>query len=169
MRRSVKVGAILTGYVGAFLVAFAVVSIYVALTDSPDRQASSGMYAFGDSLLFLAVFGVAAVIPTGAALYFLRPYRTFWVTLSVLTLAIAATGLAAALDYAIPPSTSGPSVSVWSALAPLRLLVAPLFALAFLLSTLFAPRRSVRIPLFAATVIETAAFAYFVLALVHRS
>jgi hypothetical protein len=134
-----------------------------------DRQASSGIYAFGDSLLFLAVFGLAAVIPTGAALYFLRPYRTFWVTISVLTLAIAATGLAAALDFTIPPSTSGLSVSVWSALAPLRLLVAPLFALAFLLSTLFAPRGSVRIPLFAATVIETAAFAYFVLALVHRS
>lgn len=53
--------------VGAFLAAFAV-SIYVALTDSPDRQASSGMYVFGDSLLFLAVFGLAA--ETAAFAYF---------------------------------------------------------------------------------------------------
>jgi len=53
--------------VGAFLAAFAV-SIYVALTDSPDRQTSSGMYAFGDSLLFLAVFGLAA--ETAAFAYF---------------------------------------------------------------------------------------------------
>jgi hypothetical protein len=39
-----------------------------ALTDSPDRQASSGVYAFGDSLLFLAVFGLAA--ETAAFAYF---------------------------------------------------------------------------------------------------
>jgi hypothetical protein len=39
-----------------------------ALTDSPDRQVSSGVYAFGDSLLFLAVFGLAA--ETAAFAYF---------------------------------------------------------------------------------------------------
>ncbi|SBT03811.1 P7 protein (fragment) [Candidatus Accumulibacter aalborgensis] len=30
------------------------------------------MYAFGDALLFLAVFGVVALFPTGLAIYFWR-------------------------------------------------------------------------------------------------
>jgi hypothetical protein len=33
------------------------------------------MYAFGDLLLFLGVFGVLALFPTGLALYFL--FRAF--------------------------------------------------------------------------------------------
>ena len=62
MKPAAKVTLILGGYVLAILVAFAVVSIYVAATSGPERQASSGMYAFGDSLLFLAVFGFAATL-----------------------------------------------------------------------------------------------------------
>jgi hypothetical protein len=47
------------------------------------------LFAFGDDLLFLGVFGVAAVVPSGAALFFLRPYRTFWLGLSVAALVVA--------------------------------------------------------------------------------
>jgi hypothetical protein len=61
------------GYVAAFLMASAAVAIRVASTSGPDAQASSGMYAFGDALLFVAVCGVAALVPTGVALFFLRP------------------------------------------------------------------------------------------------
>ena len=87
------------GYVLALLVAWAIVTTYIALTDGPDRQASGGMYAFGDSLLFLALFGVAAVPATGAALYFVRPFHAFWRALSVAALAITATGVAAVGVY----------------------------------------------------------------------
>jgi hypothetical protein len=41
------------------------------------------MYAFGDGLLFIAVFSAVALFPTGLALYFLQPCRWFWVVLSV--------------------------------------------------------------------------------------
>ena len=99
MRTPVKVGLVVAGHVGAFGVASAVVAAHVAMTNGPDRQGASGMYAFGDSLFFLAAFGVAAVPATGAALFFLRLYRRFWLGLSVAAIVIATTGLAALVSY----------------------------------------------------------------------
>jgi hypothetical protein len=168
VRASVKVGLVAIGYAGAVLVASAIVAIYVASTSGPDRQTYGVMYDFGDTLLFLAVFGVAAVPPTGAVLFFLRSYRPFWRALSVAALAIAATGLAAFVGYlAAQTVDAGSSLRSWSAVAVLRILVAPLFALAFFLSGLFAPNRSGRIALFVATVIEAAVFAYVALIWFH--
>ena len=86
MRPLVKVGLVGAGYIGAFALASAVVTAYVAATSGPDRQNYGAMFAFGDDLLFLGVFGVAAVVPSGAALFFLRPYRSFWRVLSVTAL-----------------------------------------------------------------------------------
>jgi len=150
-----KAGLVVTGYVAAC----AVVAIYVIATNGPDRQGYSGMYAFGDSLLFLAVFGVAAVPATGAALFFLRPYRSFWLVLSVAALGIAITGLAALFDYVAAQTADARSIlHAWSALAVLRILVAPLFALTFLLSGFLAPNRSSRIALLVATVVEATVF-----------
>ena len=114
--------------------------------------------------VFLAVFGVAAVPPTGAALFFLRPYRSFWRALSVAALTIAVTGLAAFIEYvAARTAAAGSILHVWSWLAVLRILAAPLFAVAFLLSGLFAPNRSYRIALLVSTLIEAVAFAYVAL------
>jgi hypothetical protein len=161
MRPIVKVGLIVAGYVVAFLVAFAVVAVHVAATSGPDRQGYGAMYSFGDDLLFLAVFGVAAVPPTAAALFFLRSYRAFWLVLSVVALGIAATGLAAFIAYvASRTADAGSVLHTWSAAASLRILGAPLFGLAFLLSGLFAPNRASRIVLLVATAIEAAVFAY---------
>ncbi len=160
MRPLVKVGVVVAGYVVAFLVAFAVVAIHVAATSGPDRQRYSVMYGFGDDLLFLTVFGVAAVPPTAAALFFLRSYRSFWLVLSVVALCIATTGLVALIDYVAPRTADAGSVlHTWSALAGLRILSAPSFALAFLLSGPFAPNRSSRIALRVATAIEATVFA----------
>ncbi len=164
MRPLVKVGLVVAGYVVAFLVAFAVVAIHVAATSGPDRQVYSAMYGFGDDLLFLAVFGVAAVPPSGAVLFFLRPYRAFWRVLSVVALGTATTGLAALIiNIAAQTGDAGSILHTWSALASLRILGAPLLALAFLLSCLFAPNRFSRIALLVATVIEAAVFAYVAL------
>lgn len=164
MRPAVKVSLVVAGYVVAFLIAFAVVAVYVAATSGPDRQASAGMFAFGDSLLFLGVFGVAAVPAIGASLFFLRPYRSFWLALSVAALAIAATGVAAVVDYVAARTAEASSiVHAWSALAVLRILAAPLLTLAFFLSVLFAPNRSSRIALLVATVVEATVFAYVAL------
>lgn len=62
---------VIGGYIAAFLIAWAAVSIQAAGTSSADAQASSGMSAFGDAVLFVVVFGVAALVPTGAAFFFL--------------------------------------------------------------------------------------------------
>jgi hypothetical protein len=170
MRPVVKAGLVVAGYIVAFAIASAVVAIYVTATNGPDRQSSSGMYAFGDSLLFLAVFGVAAVPATGAALFFLRPYRSFWRLLSVAALGIAITGLAAFIDYVVARTAEAPSIlHAWSALAVLRILVAPLLAPAFLLSGLVAPNRSSRIALLVATVSEVAVFASIAFIWFHSS
>jgi hypothetical protein len=165
MRPLVKVGLVVGGYIVAFLAAFAVVAIYVKFTNGLDRQGSDGMSAFGDSLLFLALFGVAAVPPTGAALFFLRPFRSFWPVLSITALVIAATSLAAVLAFVA--SRSAEAGSTLSVLAVLRIFVAPLFALVFFLSGLFAPTRSSRIALFVATTIEVMAFVCVVFLWLH--
>ena len=155
MRPLAKVTLVGLGYIGALAIAFGAVSLYVASTNSPDRQTYAAMFAFGDSLLFLAVFGVAAVLPTGAALFFLRPYRPFWRVLSIAAVVIATTGVAAFFDFLAMRGSDPHSVAnVWSILAVLRVLVSPLFALAFLVSALFAPSHLLRIALLVATTLE---------------
>src|SRR5215471_14326292 len=57
------------------------------------------MYDFGDSLLFLAVFVAAALPATAAALFFLRPHRSFWLALCVVVPAVAITALVALIEY----------------------------------------------------------------------
>lgn len=46
MRAPAKLGLVAAGYVAAFVVAAASVAMNVAWTAGPDRQASSGMYAW---------------------------------------------------------------------------------------------------------------------------
>jgi len=71
MSRTAKLGIVIGGYVTAWLLASGVVYVYQLLTDNAVTQASSGMYAFGDLLLFVGMFGILALFPTGLALYFL--------------------------------------------------------------------------------------------------
>ena len=91
MKPRVKVGVVVAGYVIAVAVAAAAAACRLIAIGGPSSPSYSGMNAFGDSLLFLAVFGVAAVPPTGAALFFLRPYPAFWRGYSVVALAFALT------------------------------------------------------------------------------
>ena len=172
MNASLKVGVVVGGYVASFLVASAAVSIRLANTSGPDAQAASGMYAAGDALLFAAVFGVAALVPTGAALFFLRPYRRFWTVLSTFSLGVAVSGLAGVALFAIG-RYAALSPTIWEALSVLRILVAPLFALTCLVCTVLSPYRVPRLALLAATAIEVAVSAYggfvwFVPLLLHR-
>jgi hypothetical protein len=159
MRPVAKASLVALGYVAALAITLLVAGIYLADTNGPDPQ--GGMSAFGDSLMLFAVFGLAAVPATGAALYFLRPHPAFWLTLSIASLAAASTSGIAAVIHAASSSVEPFSfLQAWSAFAVLRILVAPLFAILWLLSGLFAPNRSARLSLLAASMIETAAFAY---------
>ncbi len=154
-----RVGLIVAGYVAAAALAAGVTAADVAATDTPERQASSGMAAFGDGLLFLAAFSLAAAVPTAGALFLLRGVPRFWGALRVLVPALAATGLAALLVYwADRAPDPGPLVSEWSAFAILRILLAPPLGFAFCLAGLFAPERSARAALFVSTLMEAATF-----------
>jgi hypothetical protein len=175
MKPFLKVAVVAGGYIAAFLIASAVVAVRIANTSGPDAQASSGMYAAGDAFLFVAVFGVCALVPTGAALFFLRPYRRFWTVLSAVGLSVAVTGVAAAVLFMVGRAATQPSLlAMLAGLSVLRILVAPLLALACLVCTVFSPHRAPRFALLAATAMEVAVSAYggfvwFVPLLLHRS
>src|SRR5215475_5573002 len=113
MKPSLKACAVAGAYIVAFLVASAAVGIRLAFTRGPVAQASSGMYAFSDALVFVVVFGVIALVPTGVALFFLRSYRPFWTVLSVLGLGVGVTGLAAATLFAITRHAAPPAIATW--------------------------------------------------------
>ncbi len=157
IKPTVKVGLVAGGFVASFLVASAAVAIRVASTSGPDAQASSGMYSFGDSALFVTVFGVAALVPTAGALYLLRPYRRFWTVLSGFAVLVAVSGAVAAILFVVGRHAVGPStLATWASLSVLRILVAPLLALVFLLAGEAAPHRSPRLALLAAAFVEVA-------------
>jgi hypothetical protein len=160
LRPVAKVGLVAAGYAIAIAIAYAVAAARVAATSGPDRQTYAAMFDFGDSLLFLGVFGIAAVPATGAALFFLRPYRAFWFTLTVFALGAAGSGLLTFMDYVAPAVFTARSVRSLMALASLGIFVAPLFAMLFCLSALFAPHRFARRSLMMAAAVEISLCAY---------
>src|SRR5581483_2559155 len=143
-----KLALVAGGYVAALLVALGVVAVYVSLTSGPDRQASSGMYAFGDSLLFLGVLGVASVPASAVAV------------------TVAVTGIAALVVYLGSQSADPAADSLtatfhaWSGPAVLRILVSPLCALAFGVAAVPAPSRGARILLGLGCLAEAIVFAW---------
>lgn len=155
-----KVALVTGGYAAALILAFVAVAIRVSHTSGPDAQASSGMYAFGDSLVFVFVFGVGALVPTGAALFFLRSHRPFWTLLSATALAVAVTSVAAAILFTVGRTAAPSPLATSAAFSVLRILVAPVLALTFLVCAFFSPHRSSRLAFFAATAMEAAVSAY---------
>jgi hypothetical protein len=163
MKALVKVAVVLAGYIAAVMLADAAVAVRIANTSGPDAQASAGMYAFGDALLFLAVFSVGAIFPTGLALYFLRPYRWVWISLSIAGLAIAGTAIVSASIYILVahlPLPRESPLSLCAAFAVLRMLLSPSLAVAFILAGLLAPSRASRWSLLTAAGSESVVAAY---------
>jgi hypothetical protein len=159
LRPGAKAGLVAGGYAPALAAAWLIVSIYQAATRGADRQNYGMMFACGDSILFLAVFGVAAVPATAAALFFLKPRAAFWRVLAVASLAVAATAVAGLMGHFAPGGFDSSSfLRTWSAFGTLRIFVAPLFAIFFLLAGLIAPIRGSRISLLVAAMVEAAVF-----------
>ena len=71
MKPILNVVIVVGGYVLAFLIAWASVAIHTKLAGDANAEASAGMSAFGDFILFITVFGVVALLPTGAAMFFI--------------------------------------------------------------------------------------------------
>ena len=146
MHAAAKVGLVVLGYLLALVVAWGTVLAHVAMTSGPAAQASSGMYAAGDAILFLAAFAVASIPATGAALFFLRPYPAFWHVLSVVAMLIASTALVAAAGFLLGRSVDrGTLLGEVAMAAPVRVFLAPPFAVLWLVAVPFAPLRRPRL------------------------
>jgi hypothetical protein len=162
MRPRAKVAIVFLGFVLALAIAYIALKVYVALTAGPDREQYAAMFAFGDSLLFLGIFGAAAVPALSATLYFLRPYPTFWRLLSIPTLVVCVTSVAASIAISYQRATgSAGALSTPLALGSLEVIFAPGFVMLFLFFGIFAPSRSARIVFVAATLAEAVAFLIF--------
>ncbi|HTS88979.1 MAG TPA: hypothetical protein VMG41_10850 [Gemmatimonadales bacterium] len=155
-----KVGLVAAGYLLALLLAVAVVRLHDATTSLPPADTSGGMYAFGDAMLFVVVFGVVALLPTAAALLLLRPYPRFWKVLAGLALTVAALGVVSVCLFAFGRRSTDSTLAHWGGYSVLAILAAPLLALAFLVTALLAPAGGARRALFAALAIEVAVVAY---------
>jgi len=166
MKPLVKALVVLAGYAAAFLAACAAVYVRQLNTQGTDAQASAGMYAWGDAMLFGAVFGGVALFPTGLGLYFLRPLRVFWTLLAIAALALAVTGpvCAVGLELLRPLPNPPACLQLFACFAIFRALAAPLLAPAILLGGCIAPTRFARWALLGATALEGVTAAY---SLVH--
>ena len=159
LRPVTKAGIVLGGFGAAFVVAGVAVYIRQILTDGPEAQASSGMYAGGDMLLGMAVFGVLGLLPLGLALYWLRPVTRFWDVLVSAAVAYALTGPMALLLS----GSLRASVGNWAILGDIRFVTMPVSALALGTCSLFAPSARLRWFLLGAAVLDAVLFAGVVL------
>ena len=73
---------------------------------------------------------------------------------------MAVTGIAAVILFAVGRHAAPSPLATWAAFAVLRILLAPVLALTFLVCAIFSPHRSPRLAFIAATVMEVAVTAY---------
>lgn len=159
MKGPSKAALVALGYAAALALATGAVAAHVAMTDPND--ASGGMQAFGDALLFVAVFGTVSLVPTGAALYWLRQHQGFWNAVSLLGLLLALTGVAAAVLFTLGrQADTHTTLGAWAAFSVLRLLISPLSAMALGLAAVLARFATPRRLLLGAAVVEVLVSAY---------
>lgn len=136
--------SIIFGFVLALGVAAAAVWLHTALSSLPPEEASGGMAAFGDLVLFVGVFCIFAVVPSFRLLKLLQGCRAFWWAWGSVAALISVTGVVAGLVYLAPDFTHAQQFPLIASLAPLRILATLPLVVAFALSGLFAPQRWTR-------------------------
>jgi hypothetical protein len=152
MKRGTRFLLIVGGYGVAFLLAAAAARVF-GMSRAADP--SDGMVAFSESLVFLGVFALASVPSTGFVLFQLRRHRRFWVVGAVLAVLVSLTALWALVHTLHPAAARG----TWADLSPIRILVAPVFALGALLAGLICPFRSSRLAFLGVFLVEAVVFA----------
>ena len=164
MNKFVKIGIVIAGYILALIGAFVVTYIRELATQGTDVQASQGMFAFGQSMLFLLVFGVLALIPTVLAFYFLRSSEKFWNWFAVLSLAFSIMGLVVVIANAVMNANDANTLSsfaaVLSLIGVLGVFGAPLLIIGFLILAVIAPSAHPRLLLLASAGLEILAELY---------
>jgi hypothetical protein len=162
MKVFVKPSIVLAAYVVAFVVAAGVIHLRELRPQwQAAAQASPGMAAFANFILFVEVFGAAAAAATALAGYFLRPFRRVWTVFATGCVALAVTGLLAAVVVVWTRSLHA-ELGLWRAFASaseLRTFLSPILAPSFLVSVPLAPTWRCRWMLLAAAAMEGAAFA----------
>lgn len=158
-RPAAKAGVVAGGFVASFAVAWVAVGIRQRLTQGPEAQASAGMYAAGDLMLGIAVFGLLSLVPLALALYWLRPVTRFWTVLTRGAVLFVLTGpLALLVSGWLRQSAGG-----WAFIADARIGLMPLCALTLLTCGLIAPQAKPRWILVVAVLVEGSIFAGVVL------
>jgi hypothetical protein len=164
MNKFGKIGIVIAGYILACVAAYAATYIQELATRGTDAQASQGMFAFGQSILFMLVFGGLALIPTVLAFYFLRSSEKFWNWFAVLCLAYSIMGLVVVIANALMNANGAYASSsfavVLSLLGVLGVFGAPLLILGFLILAIIAPLRRPRLLLLASAAFEILAELY---------
>ncbi len=144
MTRTQKWGVVAGGYAAALAAGLLAGWAYDRSIPAAVRDASSGMYGFGQLLAAVAVFGFTALLPTIAALVFLRPYAPLWRTLSGVAVAFAAAGLVAALVFTFGAYPNDGPGALGSLFALAHMLGFPLWTLAFGIFAVLTPDRGSR-------------------------
>ncbi len=162
MKVFIKLSIVLAAYVVAFVVAAGVVHLRELQPQwQATAQDSPGMAAFADFILFVEALGVAAAAPTALAVCFLHPFRRLCTVFATGCLALAVTGLLAAVVVVWTRSLH--AEIGWSralaAAGEIRTFLSPILAPSFLVSVPLAPTWRCRWILLAAAAMEAAAFA----------
>jgi hypothetical protein len=159
LRPLAKAGIVAGGFAAALVVACVAVYVRQIFTQGPEAQASSGMSAFGDVMLGVAVFGLLSLVPLALGLYWLRSHAPFWSFLSWGAVLFALTGPLAVLVSGWLRQPAGN----WAFLADVRIGLMPLTALALLTTGLVAPQPKPRWILIGAALLDGGIFAGVVL------
>lgn len=157
MSRAKKIGLVFGGYLLAMLVSSLAVWAYEVRVAALPYDTSGGMYAGGSMLTGLGVFLAAALVPTLAALWFLRARPMIWQGIALACFLFAAAGLAVVLLPLFARWEPANLFGVFLALLWLgQLLGVPLWLAAFALFAFLAPTHSARRLLLAAVGLELA-------------
>lgn len=155
MRTRTKMGIVAGGYLLAAGAGMGAGALYDARMAAMPYDTSGGMYAAGESMAAFAAFFVVALLPTAAALWFLRGNHRFWQAVAVASFAFAGLGLIAALATMAARGTPGHPAAIALELYGLaQLLGVPLWTAAMVVFACLAPTRTARRLLVAAIGIE---------------
>jgi hypothetical protein len=128
MKRWMKVGIVLAGYVLAFIASVATVAIYDRHFTVADNQTMGGMIAGAELMYGTGMFLLVALAPTLLALWFMRRSQSVWSWFTGFGLAFAILGLAAALStLAIREPPRAPLTMLASVIGVARMLGSPLW------------------------------------------
>jgi hypothetical protein len=152
-----KLGLVLGGYALAFVTSGVCVFLYDRRWTAADNQTMGGMIAGGEMMLGFAVFCLAATVPTGLALWFLRGSRRFWSVFTTAGLIFAISGLCVVLmPLAVGAGAMGtvPAFVFMGLLAIVQMFGSPVWIAGFLLFAVLAPARDLRRRMLLAAAIE---------------